>query len=724
MHQVAKEFKISSEALLELLHGMNIPAKSHMSTVEDETVDMIRKHFEVQKAALREEYAKKEKEIAKRRELTKSVDREEIQRKKTQRHKRGSQPKDGRVSREAVEVSVKRVMAMKGGGAKAKKRRRKQRSSEESSSASATPVSTPESTILKLLDDSVTVGDFAKLMQRAPADVIKACMDIGLMVSINQRLDADTAETVADEMGFVLERLDEHADEEEIVEHALEPRPPVVTVMGHVDHGKTSILDYIRRTNVVVGEHGGITQHMGAYEVVLPEGRMTFIDTPGHKAFTAMRARGIQITDIVVLVVAAGEGVMPQTIEAIDHAKAAGVPTIVAINKVDLPDANPDMIRQQLSSYGIAVEAWGGDTMEVLTSAKTGEGIDKLLESILVQAEMMELVAPRKGKVTGVVLEARLDHGLGPVATILVRSGTFRLGDSFIVGTHHGRARALLDEKGGRIIEALPSKAVRVAGISGVPRAGDTFQVAGSEKTAREMAGHKHDLSRKQDLGSSRRASLEDLFRLISEGETKELNLVIKGDVQGSIEALSDALGRLGTDEVRVNVVHQGVGVVSESDVLLASASEAIIIGFQVRPSPRASELAEKERVEIRSYRVIYECIEDIHQALEGLLAPEYREKARGRVEVRQIFHHPKAGTVAGCYVLDGSVDRGAKVRVLRDGVIVTDSKIATLKRFKDDVKEVQTGFECGITVENFGDVHKDDILEIYSTEEIARSLD
>jgi translation initiation factor IF-2 len=548
-------------------------------------------------------------------------------------------------------------------------------------------------------------------------------MDLGLMATVNQRLDFDTVEAVADELGFVVERLSDYEEIEDAIEAPAEPRPPVVTVMGHVDHGKTSLLDYIRRANVVGDEDGGITQHMGAYEVVLPEGRIAFIDTPGHEAFTAMRTRGAQVTDIVVLVVAAGEGVMPQTLEAIDHAKAAGVPIIVAVNKMDLPDANPEMVRQQLASRGITVEAWGGETIEVLTSAKNGDGVEKLLESILLQAEVMELEAPRRGRAVGIVLEARLDPGLGPVATVLVKSGTLKLGDTFVVGSHSGRVRALIDEKNERLDEAPPSKPVQVAGISGVPQAGDTLQVTASEKAARDVSERRYELSRQKERGGPSKSSLEELFKQIKDGQAPELRLIIKGDVQGSVEALSDSLGRMSTDEVTMSVIRQGIGAVSESDVLLASASDAIIIGFRVRPGARALELAEKEEVEIRSYRVIYECVEDIHHALEGMLEPEMQENTIGRVDVRQIFHHPRAGTIAGCYVLDGYVERGANVRVLRDGVVVADSKVGSLKRFKEDVKEVQTGFECGVTIENFADVHQGDVLEVYRTEEVARSL-
>ena len=696
---------------MELLRGMNVDVKSHMSTIEDEIVEKVRRHFEAQKASAREESAKKEQELARRREQARPLEQPDDSRRRQKKKRRVSAQVEKQRDKETVKASVKRVMAMMEGG-KARKRRRRQKTVEDEAA-----VHPAQTALIRLTEDSVTVADLAKMMGRPPADVIRACMEMGLMATVNQRLDLDTVGAVADELGFIVERVSDYDEVEETVVAPAEPRAPVVTVMGHVDHGKTSLLDFIRRANVVGDEDGGITQHMGAYEVVLPEGRITFIDTPGHEAFTAMRTRGAQVTDIVVLVVAAGEGVMPQTVEAIDHAKAARVPIIVAINKMDLPDAHPEIVRQQLSARGITVEAWSGETIEVLTSARTGDGVDKLLESILLQAEVMELKAPRQGRAMGIVLEARLDAGLGPVATVLVKTGTLRLGDNFVVGSCVGKVRTLIDEKNQRLEEAPPSKAVQVAGISGVPQAGDTFQVTASEKAARDVSERRQELSKQKDRVGVGKASLEELFKQIKDGQAKELRLIIKGDVQGSIEALSDSLGRMGSDDVTINIIRQGIGAISESDVLLASASDAIIIGFRVRPGPRASELAEKEEVEIRSYRVIYECVEDIERALEGLLEPEMRESTVGRVDVRQIFHHPRAGTIAGCYVLDGRVERGAPVRVLRDGVIIADSKVGSLKRFKEDVKEVLTGFECGVGLEGFGDFQVGDVIEFYVQE-------
>jgi len=716
VHQVAKEFSISSEALIEMLKDMKVPVKSHMSTIEDSVVDEIRRRFETEKASVREEYARKEKELARRREQQKPAEKT-VESKKRMKRKRptGKQRKE---NEQAVRDSVRKVMALMDGGAKGKKRKKKHKLADgETAEESGTTTS------VQVPNEPTTVSTFAQLMDCPPAEIIKMCMKLGMMVTINQPLDTDTMEAIADEMGIEIEVEDKSADTQEVTEGPAEPRNPVVTVMGHVDHGKTSLLDYIRRANVVSDEDGGITQHIGAYEVVTPEGRITFIDTPGHEAFTTMRTRGAQVTDIVVLVVAAEEGVKPQTIEAINHARAGNTPIIVAINKIDLPDANLDVVRQQLASYNVMVEEWGGDVLEAPVSARTGEGIDRLLELILLQAEVMELTAPKDGPAHGVVLEARLDPGFGPVATVLVRQGTLRTGDSFVVGSHSGRARVLMDENGDKVDEAIPSRAVQVAGISGVPSAGDTFQVMSSERAVRDIAERRSEKRRIKDLGTAPKATLEDLFKRIREGEAKELKIVLKADVQGSIEAIVDSISRLGSQEVHVEFVHQAIGGITESDVLLASASEAIIVGFQVRPSSKAQEIAEREGVDIRHYRVIYECVEDIQKALEGLLEPEIREKALGRASVRAIFRHPRAGMIAGCFVLNGTVLRGARCRVLRDGVVMADSRVGSLRRFKEDVREVQSGYECGISVENFTDVHEGDVLEIYTTEEIERSL-
>lgn len=700
---------------MELLRGMAVDVKSHMSTVDDDTVARIRQHFEAEKEKMREESARKERELARRREQQRRTEQADRPKKPQQQKRPG--PRDRREDHGAVVASVKKTLALMEGAHRQRKRRRRMRDDHE---IEALEQEAPP--VLTLHDETATVGELSKLMDRPASAIIQICMNLGLMATINQRLDADTIEAVADELGYAVQRPGA-VEEEGADEETPEPRPPVVTVMGHVDHGKTSLLDFIRRTNVVSGEAGGITQHMGAYEVILPEGRITFIDTPGHEAFTSMRTRGAQVTDIVVLVVSATEGVMPQTIEAINHAKAARVPIIVAMNKMDLLDVNPDAVRQQLAGHGVMVEAWGGETIDVPTSARTGKGVEKLLEAILLQAEMMELTAPRRGRASGVVLDAELDPGFGPVATVLVKSGTLHVGDLFVAGPYCGRARALIDEKGSRLKEAPPSKAVRVAGIEGVPQAGDPFQVTPDERSSREVADRRQILRRHKGEGTPRRATLEDLYRQIREGDVKELRLVVKGDVQGSLEAVMEALVRLGTGEVRVNILHQGIGAVSESDVLLASASKAVVIGYHVRPSARAQESADHEGVEIRTYRVIYECVADIEKALEGLLEPELTEIITGRIAVRRVFHHPKAGFIAGCYVLEGSVDRSSRIRVLRDGVVKADARIGSLKRFKEDVREVQAGYECGVVIENFSDVHEGDVLEAYKTQEVARTL-
>ncbi len=578
------------------------------------------------------------------------------------------------------------------------------------------------------IEEAITVGDLAKQMGIKANEVIKKLLLLGLPVTVNQAIDFDTASLVASEFGFEVEK--KGFEEEEILQveedkpEDLQPRPPVVTVMGHVDHGKTSLLDAIRHTNVTAREAGGITQHIGAYHVKLDNGEIVFLDTPGHEAFTAMRARGANVTDIVVLVVAADDGVMQQTVEAINHAKAANVPIIVAINKIDKPDANPERVKRELAEYGLIPEEWGGDTVMVEVSAKKNIGIDDLLEMILLQAELMELKANPNKPARGRVIEAKLEKGRGPVATVLIQSGTLHVGDSYVCGMHYGRVRSLFDDKGNRIKKAGPSMPVEVIGLSGVPQAGDDFAVVADEKRARMVAEHRQRKQREKELSKATKVTLEKLYEQIREGELKELNIVLKTDVQGSLEALSDAIGRLKHPEIKINIIHAATGSINETDIMLASASNAIVIGFNVRPDSKVEDLANKEHVDVRFYNVIYQVINDIKDAMAGLLEPEYREKVLGRAEVRQTFHISKVGTVAGCYVLDGVVQRNANVRVLRDQVVVYDGKIASLKRFKDDVKEVKAGFECGILVENFNDVKVGDVLETYIMEEIKPTID
>lgn len=606
-----------------------------------------------------------------------------------------------------------------------KKRKRKEREEEE-----ARVLEQAEREKRKLrVTEFVSVNDLANLMGVNVADVIKKCIELGMMVSINQRLDKDTITLVADEFGYDISFYDE-ITEEEILEDTPDPpeslqrRPPVVTIMGHVDHGKTSLLDYIRQSNVVAGEAGGITQHIGAYEVTTPTGnRITFLDTPGHEAFTAMRARGARITDIVVLVVAADDSVMPQTLEAISHAQAAGVPIIIAINKIDKPDANPDRIRQQLAEKNILVEEWGGKYQCVELSARTGKNVDVLLEKIALEAEVLDLKANPNRPAAGTVIEAQLDKGKGITATVLVQKGTLRVGDPFIAGIYSGKVRAMFDERGNRVEAAGPSTPVQLTGLDGIPQAGDSFIVVESDRVAREISVRRQQLKREQDFRQIRLTTLDDISKQIKQGEVKELNVIVKGDVDGSVEALSDSLMKLDHKEVKVRVIHKGVGSISESDVILAAASRAVIIGFRVRPNLNARRLAEREKVDIRSYNIIYDAINDVRQALEGLLEPETKEEITATVEVREVFKVPKVGNVAGCYVQDGKIARNNRVRLLRDGIQIFEGSIASLKRFKDDVREVEAGFECGIGLEGFNDIKVGDIIEAFRIVELKRKL-
>jgi len=558
--------------------------------------------------------------------------------------------------------------------------------------------------------------------------VIAACLRLGIMANINRRLDRDSIMAVADEFGFAVDFVSEIGEEIETAApepESLETRAPVVTVMGHVDHGKTSLLDYIRKANVIAGEAGGITQHIGAYEVRLPDGhKIAFLDTPGHEAFTAMRARGAQVTDIVVLVVAADDRVMPQTVEAIDHARAANVPILVAINKIDLPAANIDQVRQELSQHNLLVEEWGGTTIAVPISAKKGTNVEKLLEMILLQAELLELKADPHKAARGVIVEARVDRGRGIVATVLVQKGTLRVGDAFVAGSKSGKVRALQNERGQKVTEAGPSTPVEVLGWGEAPQAGDTFAVVADEREARELAGKRAQLLREQELRQRSHITLTDLFSQMKEGKVSELLVVLKGDVDGSVEALQDSLTKLSTSEIKLRVIHRGVGPITESDVLLAAASNAVIIGFHVKPEPKAAELASKEKVDVRIYDIIYQAVENVKDAMAGLLTPEIRESVVGQAEVRKIFRTSKAGVVAGCMVLSGAIQRNARARLLRGGAAVWEGKIESLKRFKDDVREVASGFECGISLEGRDDIQEQDVIEAYVLEEVARKLE
>ena len=581
------------------------------------------------------------------------------------------------------------------------------------------------------LTPGMTVKEFAELIGQRPADIMRKLMDMGQMLTFNQTMNIDAAVIIAEENGIKIDLSTEKVGEElleSVVETEedlqLEPRPPVVTIMGHVDHGKTSLLDAIRQTKVAEGEAGGITQHIGAYTVAVRGKQVTFLDTPGHEAFTAMRGRGAKITDIVILVVAADDGVMPQTIEAINHARAASVPMIVAINKIDKPGANSDRVKNALSEHGLISESWGGDTIMVEVSAKEKTGLDTLLEMILLQSEVLELKADPHRSAKGVVVEAKLERGRGPVATVLVQSGTLRVGDVFVVGIVSGKVRALITHTGAKVQEAGPSIPVEVAGLPGVPSAGDVFQVVKDERVAREIAEDRAHKQRTADLSGSAKVTLDDLFAKIKEGSVKELALVIKSDVQGSAEALTAGVEKLATAAVKLRVIHSGVGGITESDVLLAAASNAIVVGFNVRPEPKASALAEQQGVDVRLYTIIYDAMAEIKAAMEGLLEPTLKERTLGRAEVRQVFTVSKAGVIAGAYVVDGTITRTAVgVRVLRDNVVAYEGKLGSLRRFKDDVREVQQGYECGISVENFNDIKAGDIIEAYAVDKIAAKL-
>ena len=586
-----------------------------------------------------------------------------------------------------------------------------------------------EQKVLKVTE-FVTVNDLATLMNNTPVTkVIAACMSLGMMVSINQRLDAETLVLVAEEFGYEVEFVTANLTEainqsEEDADDRLESRPPVITVMGHVDHGKTSLLDYIRKANVIAGEAGGITQHIGAYNVELSDGRhITFLDTPGHEAFTAMRARGAKMTDLAIIIIAADDAIMPQTIEAINHAQAAGVPMVFAINKIDKPGANPDKIREQLANMNILVEDWGGKYQCQEISAKKGINVDKLLEKVLLEADLLELKANPYRRASGAVIESSLDKGRGYLATILVQNGTLHVGDIMLSGCYTGRVKAMFNERGQKVEEAGPSTPVSVLGLNGAPTAGETFNIMADEKEAKDIANKREQLIRIQGIKTQKHMTLEEIGRRIAIGNFKELNVIVKGDVDGSVEALSDSIIKLSTEEVRVNVIHKAVGAISESDILLAAASDAIIIGFQVRPMPSARKLAEKEEIEIRLYSVIYDCINELKSGIEGMLEPEQKEEVTATAEVMETFKISKVGTIAGCIVREGKLLRSAKVRVIRDGIVVYTGELGSLKRFKDDVKEVVSGMDCGLNIQGYNDIKVGDVVEAYNIVEIKRTL-
>ena len=805
VHELAKEFGMSSKELLEHLERLKIPAKNHASTLVEAYVDKIRKDLaaviEERQAELEADREREEEERLKAEEAERAAREAEAAARAAEDAERARQEAAERAVREAEEAerlaaeaerqAAERAARDAEEAARAEFERRteeeRQRLADEAArlereeaeryremarqAEAQTGVTAPEGNLIAeaakmaqshadkrkkktkkptgkreaaahphitaddtpvivtsadtiTITEGSTVGEFAEALAIAPNDIIKRLLMLGEMLTVNQTISRDVMEILADDLDVAIEVVSPE-EEQGFVFHdepgELRSRPPVVTVMGHVDHGKTSLLDAIRETGVAETEAGGITQHIGASVVHKNGKQITFIDTPGHEAFTAMRARGAKVTDVAVLVVAADDGVMPQTVEAIHHAKAAGVPIIVAVNKIDKDGANPDQVRQMLTEHEIVPEAWGGSNIFVDVSAKKRIGIDDLLEMILLQADVLELQANPGAMASGVVIEAKLDKGRGPVATVLVQRGTLRVGDAIVAGTSHGRVRALVDPKGATVAEALPADPVEVLGLSSVPSAGDEFRVFADERDARDLAEDRALRQRLLAQEKKTRVTLDDLFSRIQEGELRDLNLVVKADVQGSIEALRDALDKMDQSEVRINIIHSGVGGITESDVMLATASDAIIIGFGVRPLPEARDLAEREKVDMRLYRVIYQAIEEINAARIGMLAPTIEERDTARIEVRELFKVPKIGVIAGCLVQEGEISRDDRVRIVRQGTIVHDGKLHSLKRFKDDVKAVKAGYECGIGIEGFQDIKVGDIIEAYRIVEVAR---
>lgn len=668
VYELAKELKVSSKELIRILmEEFSVEVKNHMSVIEDEDAELIKELLSGSDKTIVDEYEE---------QLAEEVNN--VKKKKKKKNKKAEQEE------EELEVEVIEI------------------------------------------GETITVKELAEKLNKPNAEVIKTLMFEGVMAGVNQEINFEIASKVAEKFEVEAykkeeEEILEEFEEEEIDTDALEKRPPIITVMGHVDHGKTSILDAIRKAKVASGEAGGITQHIGAYTVDFNNQKLTFLDTPGHEAFTAMRARGAQVTDVVILVVAADDGIMPQTAEAISHCKAAKVPMIVAINKIDREGANVDRVKQELTEYGLVVEDWGGDIIAVPVSAKTGEGMDTLLEMVVLTSEMQELVANPQRKAKGTVIEAKLDKGRGAVASLLVQDGTLNSGDSILVGNTYGRIRAMFDDEGKKIKSAGPSIPVEVLGLSEVPAAGDRFIVVKDEKTARQMAESRVSKQRQENFNSSNRVSLEDLYSQIKEGKVKELSAIVKADVQGSVEAIKTSLEKLSTEDVKVRVIHGGVGAITETDVTLAAASNALIIGFNVRPTINAVAIADKEEVSIKTYSIIYEAIEDVKSAMIGMLDPIYKEVILGNVEIRQTYKISAIGTIAGCYVLDGKITRNADIRIIRDGIVIKEGKLASLKRFKDDAKEVKAGYECGLSIENYNDIKEGDIIEAYTMEAIVR---
>ena len=685
VYELAKELGTTSKKLIEIMEGMNIEVKNHMSTLENEEAQRV---VAILTGKAESDESKKKKEAPPPAEEEK---------------KSGAAPAETKIKEKpAAKAPPERKPGPPPTGKKAavKKKRRRVK-----------------------IEGRTTVGEVATLFEVTPAELITRLLDLGIVANINQALSPEAIELAAEEFDLDVEFVADPIEQELLGEdkggdNKLVARNPVVTVLGHVDHGKTSLLDAIRESNVTAGEAGGITQHIGAYEVEASGKKIVFLDTPGHEAFTAMRARGAQVTDMAILVVAADDGVKPQTIEAINHARAAEVPIIVAVNKIDKPGANPDRVRQQLSEHGLVPEEWGGETICVNVSALQREGLDELLEMILLVAELSELKANPERAARGTVIEAHLDRGRGPVATVLVQDGTLRVGAPVICGTATGKVRAMLNHKGERVSKAGPATPVELLGLNDVPLAGDRFQAVADDRLARQVA-EKRSQKIKAAAQQRQRITLDDLFKQIQEGEVKDLNLVIKGDVQGSVEALQEAILKLSLEEVQVKVIHAGAGAISESDVMLAAASNAIVIGFNVRPDNNARRLAEQDQVDLRLYRVIYEALSDIEAAVHGLLKPVYREQILGQAEIRQVFKASRLGNIAGCHVTEGKITRNSLVRLIRDGVVVHEGKLASLKRFKDDIREVSSGFECGILLEGFNDISEGDLIEAYTMQQV-----
>ena len=750
VYEIAKQLNISNRELIDMLKEIGIDVNNHMSSVDEKFIgqisDMVNgvKNGNTEKEASENVKAEAEKqnndskkaEQHKQQEYKKNNEQKNERDQKKSQNQRNDRPNQNMKSGDGGNFNKNKNGKNNGkNNNQQQNNNQKNKKNNKNNKNMAKPVPAPEPVVeeedeIRFMEipESLTVKELAEKIGKSGAEIVKCLMKRGIMAAINQTVDFDTAVSVGEEYNVIFELekekdiFEEAFKQEEEDESLLEARPPVVVVMGHVDHGKTSLLDAIRHSHVTSREAGGITQHIGAYTVQINGSPITFLDTPGHEAFTAMRMRGTQITDIAVLVVAADDGVMPQTVEAINHAKAAGVEVIVAINKMDKPSANPERVKQELVEYGLIAEDWGGETICVPVSAATKDGIDTLLEMIILTAEMKELKANPNKPARGAIIEAQLDKGRGPVATVLVQEGTLNIGDPIVAGSSFGRIRAMMDDKGRRVKKAGPSKPVEILGLSEVPAAGESFYVAANEKQARQLAESVVAQSRKDMLKDTpQKVSLDDLFSQIQSGNVKELNIVVKADVQGSVEAVKQSLEKLSNEEVRIRIIHGGVGAITESDVMLATASNAIIIGFNVRPEPSAKAFADEEKVDVRLYRVIYNAIEDITAAMKGMLDPVYEEKVIGHAEVRQLFKASGVGTIAGSYVLDGKFTRNSQVRILRDNIVVYEGELESLKRFKDDVKEVNTGYECGLVFKKFNDLKEGDIIEAFIMVEVPR---